>query len=357
MSLGWGLARLGHAVTVLDEGDIALRASRGNFALVWVQGKGLGLTPYALWTRRSADHWGGFAADLEAETGIDLNHARPGGFNLCLDEAELQQTTDDMARLAAQPGIGAYPYDILNHEQTRQRLPQIGREVVGAIFSPLDGHVNSLRLFLALHAGFQTKGGSYLPDHTVERLEHRSDGFSITGPWGQMRAQRVILAAGLANAQLAPMLGLDAPVTSSRGHILVTEKVAPFLSHPVVNLRQTNEGSVMIGDSHESGATDTTLVRPLVSAIAARAIRQFPLLADLNIVRSWSALRVMSSDGYPVYDQSTAAPGAFVVNCHSGVTLAAAHALLLAPHIANGQLPVGEFGAFSARRFNVQTAA
>jgi len=43
----WGLAREGLRVALLDEGDRAVRASRGNFALVWVQSKGLGLAAYA----------------------------------------------------------------------------------------------------------------------------------------------------------------------------------------------------------------------------------------------------------------------------------------------------------------------
>jgi hypothetical protein len=49
-------------------------------------------------------------------------------------------------------------------------------------------------------------------------------------------------------------------------------------------------------------------------------------------------------------------PGAFVATCHSGVTLAANHALALAPHIAAGKLPE-EFDVFSARRFDVPKAA
>ena len=42
-AIAWGLGRLGKKVVVLDEGDIAKRASRANFALVWVQSKGLGM--------------------------------------------------------------------------------------------------------------------------------------------------------------------------------------------------------------------------------------------------------------------------------------------------------------------------
>jgi hydrogen cyanide synthase HcnC len=56
-AIGYGLARAGLAVVLLDEGDIAYRASRGNFGLVWVQTKGRGAPHYQRWTRRSAEEW------------------------------------------------------------------------------------------------------------------------------------------------------------------------------------------------------------------------------------------------------------------------------------------------------------
>ena len=64
----------------------------------------------------------------------------------------------------------------------------------------------------------------------------------------------------------------------------------------------------------------------------------------------------MSADGFPVYEQSVAHPGAFVATCHSGVTLAAAHAYALAPAVAAGGLPES-FKPYSARRFGVPQAA
>ena len=82
MATAWGLARAGVRVAVLDEGDVAHRASRGNFALVWVQSKGLGMPRYAAWTRRSSDLWAGFADELQRTTGIDTRFERPGGFTL-----------------------------------------------------------------------------------------------------------------------------------------------------------------------------------------------------------------------------------------------------------------------------------
>ena len=82
----------------------------------------------------------------------------------------------------------------------------------------------------------------------------------------------------------------------------------------------------------------------------------FPWLRDLQIVRAWAALRVMPPDGLPIYDQSERVPGAFTANCHSGVTLAAAHALRFATMVAAGALDP-QLDPFSARRFDVPAAA
>jgi glycine/D-amino acid oxidase-like deaminating enzyme len=56
-----------------------------------------------------------------------------------------------------------------------------------------------------------------------------------------------------------------------------------------------------------------------------------------------------------VYDESAAHPGAYAVTCHSGVTLAAAHALRLAPAIADGSFRE-LLAPFSAARFDVPAA-
>src|SRR5215475_13287543 len=93
-AIAWGLAGGGSRVVLLDEGDVAWRAARGNFALVWVQGKGLGMPHYASWSRRSADGWPSLAERLLQETGIDVAFRRPGGFQLCLSEAELESRVD-----------------------------------------------------------------------------------------------------------------------------------------------------------------------------------------------------------------------------------------------------------------------
>ncbi|MFI4987804.1 MAG: NAD(P)/FAD-dependent oxidoreductase, partial [Alphaproteobacteria bacterium] len=238
-AVAWGLARHGERVAVLDEGDVAFRASRGNFALVWVQSKGLGLPDYAAWSKRSSDGWGSFAAELKAETGHDVAFARPGGFHLCLSERELEARAALLMRLHNQPNMVRYPYEILERAALEKLLPRIGPEVAGASYCPLDGHCNSLRLLRALHAGMQAKGARYLAEHRIERIEPRGGGFRLKSKAGELGAGKIVLAAGNGNARLAPMVGLKAPVRPQRGQIIVTEKVRPFFDYPMSTLRQT----------------------------------------------------------------------------------------------------------------------
>ena len=356
-AIAWGLAKVGQRVTVLDEGDIAFRASRGNFALIWVQSKGLGLAPYSAWTMRSSNAWTGFADTLKAQTGIDVAFQRPGGFNLSLSERELENRRTLMQRLQDQPGMQRFDYDMLDHAQVKQAIPQIGPEVVGASYSRYDGHCNSPRLFRALNAGMQQLGATYLPGHRVERIEYSAREFRLFTSQGEIRAPKVVLAAGIDNVRLGPMVGLDIPVRPQRGQLIVTEKTAPFMKYIVQTVRQTDEGGLMFGDSQEEAGADPSVTAPVISVLANRAVRMFPQVASLNIVRTWAALRVMTKDGFPIYDQSRACPGAFNASCHSGVTLAAAHALFLAPCIAAGGLPAAQFDPFSSHRFDVPALA
>ena len=355
-AIAYGLARAGLGTLMLDEGDGAFRASRGNFGLVWVQSKGEGAPHYQRWTRRSADEWPGLAAELLDRTGIAVDHHRPGGVHLCLGEAEFDDRRERMERMRRQSGNLGFDYRMLDHREVADLLPGIGPAVTGASWTPYDGHANPLALLRALHRGFVDRGGHYIPEAAVGDATAAARNFRIASAAGEFAAPRVVAAAGLGNAALSPLFGLNAPVRPQRGQILVTERARHLLPIPTTTIRQTDEGSIMLGDSQEDVGFDTGQTAPVMQAIARRAVLSFPWLRDLQIVRAWAALRVMPPDGLPIYDQSELYPGAFTVNCHSGVTLAAAHANLLAPMIAAGALDAS-LDLFSAKRFDVPAAA
>src|SRR5258708_37183703 len=75
-AIAYGLARAGQKAALLDEGDVAFRASRGNFGLVWVQSKGDGAPHYQPWPRQSADEWPAAATGLGEQPGNPGRHCR-----------------------------------------------------------------------------------------------------------------------------------------------------------------------------------------------------------------------------------------------------------------------------------------
>lgn len=351
VAVAYGLAGAGERVRVLDEGDDAFRAARGNFGLVWVQGKGAGNADYARWTMAASRHWPTFAQELTGASGVDLELSQIGGLTFCLSEAELSKraaTLESIRNALDEP----YPYQVLDANAVRALSPFAGPEVVGAVYCPLDGHVSPLRLLRALFSGFAARGGQMVSGVHIDRIEHHSGEFHVWAAGVEHVAGRLVLAAGLGNRALAPMVGLSAPIKPNRGQILVTERMQPFLRHPSGQVRQTGEGVVQIGDSKEDVGLDDGTTLEQLARIADRARRIFPVLADVNVVRTWGALRVMTPDGFPIYQQSRTCPGAFLVTCHSGITLASLHASALVAWMRGGAEPA-EIQSFKSERFDV----
>jgi glycine/D-amino acid oxidase-like deaminating enzyme len=357
-AIAYGLAGQGCRVVALDGGDGDLRAARANFGLVWVQGKGPRLPPYQTLSRRSAELWPDFSRDLAQTTGIDVEYDKRGGLAFCFSAAEFEQRRAELARLRADCGSPGEDFDMVERGALERLVPRVrlGPDVTGASFGRHDGHVNPLRLLAALQAGFVRRGGTLLRERPAGRIRPKASGFAVEAGGEVLHAARVVIAAGLGTAALAGQVGLDLPIRPQRGQILVTERVAPFLPFPASGIRQTGDGTVMLGSSQEEVGLDTSVTTAVGAAIGRRALRVVPALAGLRIVRQWAGLRVMTPDSYPVYVQSPTAPGAFVAACHSGVTLAAFHATVLAGALAAGALPA-DLAPFHHGRFNVPQAA
>jgi len=329
LSIAYGLMRLGHRVLVLDEGDMGLRASRGNFGLVWVQTKGLNAPGYAMWSRRSAELWQDFAAELTGTTSNAMGLQQDGGYDFHLSETDLDAKIAQHTALRDALG-GDHPFEVIGHNTLRREEPHIGSRVVGAIYGPKDGHVNPLRLLKTLaerntEQGVRLKTGYHV--NTIDPIS--TGGYRIRASQEIFEAEKVVLCAGLGSATLGPQLGLDANIRPQRGQVMITEKIAPLLNRPSTFIRQVDEGGIQIGDTKEEVGFNDSVALETLSFLSQRAATVFPALANARIVRTWAALRVMSADGLPIYQHSRSHPGAYLVTCHSGVTLAAAHARLV----------------------------
>lgn len=357
-AIAYGATRAGTSVRLLDQGDVAFRASRGNFGLVWVQSKGHNLPPYAKWSRDAVKLWPTLQKELLELTGVDAGLRQPGGFWLGFNDAEVEARFGLLDQINR--SVGDIPFQIMDHSQLKQYLPGIGPAVVGGSFCPLDGHANPLMLLRGLHAGLRKRGADIISGVDVAEIRYSdSNGeFETIAADGQRwKSERLVLAAGLGNARLAPQVGLLAPVVSTRGQVLITERLKPFLDYPINKLRQTNEGSVQIGSSSEDVGLNDGTSTDVIEWLARRAVATYPALAQARLVRAWGALRPLSPDGFPIYQESAACPGAYVATTHSGVSLAAAHAFFLGPWTCGLLETPPEFAAFKGDRFSDPNAS
>ena len=353
LSISLGLLHRGHSVTVLDGEDSDLRASFGNFGLVWLQGKGANNPAYARWTRESVSAWPTFAEKVSAASGIDLALDQCGGYEFFTNPNEHEVFTKYLSQQAAALG-DQFSHEVLTPEALRDRLPGIGPDVVGATFCPLDGHVNPLRLHRALREAVLAEGGRIETGRPVETITRQASGlFKVSDDKGNATdGNRIVLCAGLGSARLGPQMGFQADIRAQRGELLITEKLRaelPFLSSTI---RQVDEGGIQIGGTKAEIGPDDSETPEKVAELARHAVTVWPALADAKVIRSWGALRVMTRDGYPIYQKSQSHPGAFLVTCHSGITLASLHATQLADWMDNHP-DAPNLEAFDERRFTL----
>lgn len=351
LSVAWGLLKRGKRVIVLDGDDGSFRASRGNFGLVWVQSKGLNQPRYAEWCQQSAEAWGAFSDELADASGRTLGLEQDGGYDFHFSEESLEETVSKYEVLKEKLG-GNYPFEVLGHNALKKEEPDIGPKVVGAILHHQDGHVNPLRLLQALAQDIRQLGGTVLVGKTVAAVDKPSCFKVVCTDGTEVSASKVVLSAGLGAAQLGPQMGFKAPVSPLKGQNLITEKMPRFINRPSLYARQVNEGGVQIGVSTEKTGFEDGVTVDTLSAIASKALDVYPRLKSAQVVRSWGALRIMSPDGLPIYQESAEMPGAFLVTCHSGVSLAAAHARFL-PDWLEGTEAAPDLEVFREDRFTV----
>lgn len=351
-AIAFGAVKSGLKVRMLDETDSSFRASRGNFGLVWLHGKGVNMPDYVRWTHQGVVLWQELQDELFDLTGIDVGLQQPGGFWLGFSDKEVEKREESLGRIKTQ-GFEV-PYQMMDRTELRQYLPGLGDAVVGGSFCPLDGQANPLLLLRAFHAALKMSGADIINGVRIEKIEYEKANNSFvchSADKQSWQSDRIVLAAGLGNEALATQVGLYAPSKPVRGQVLITERLEPFLEFPTNKCRQTKEGSVQLGSTAEDVGLDDGTTTDKIEWLASRAVDTFPALSDARLLRAWGALRPLTPDGYPIYQESETCPGAYVVSSHSGVTLAASHCYILGPWTSGlTQTPLG-FTSFKGERF------
>lgn len=349
LAAAMGMAQDGASVLIFDAGDTDFRASKGNFGLVWAQSKGANSREYAVWTRRSISLWNEFEDEIESLCGVKTHYKRDAvGLHFCLGEAEFEKRSRIINAVAAHhlPGDDTR---MIDRNEALSYFPGLGDRVTGASCSSLDGACQPLALLHGLSLGAQKLGAKLMTNAPVQDISSDDSHYRVTTKLGRARAPKILIAAGLGTNAIARQFGFPDIVHPQKGQILVTERTPPMLPVTTTSMRQTWDGTILIGDTKEEGDHEDTSNSKGIMTLASRAVSVLPAIANLRIVRSWAALRVLTPDGIPVYDESPTHQGVYVATTHSGVTLAPVHKGPLAQWILNGEMSP-ELRAFTSKR-------
>ena len=141
---------------------------------------------------------------------------------------------------------------------------------------------------------------------------------------GPVEARIVLNCTAAWSSTIAAMVGLDLPIVTHPLQALVTEPLKPFINTGVsstnfhVYVYQTDRGELVIGgavDHYTTYAQRST--HPRLEDLVSHALKMFPSLHGVKVLRHWTGLCDMTPDYAPIMGPVPGLEG-FLLNCGWG---------------------------------------
>ncbi len=176
---------------------------------------------------------------LEAETGQATGFKQNGSVAVALSEARFEE----FKRTGAMGRAFGVEVEFMSPADVKRRYPLLDdRNVVGGLWTPNDGQTNPVDTTQAFAKGARLGGARIVENAEVSDIvvEHgRAVGvrFAHDGQAGELRADTVVLAAGMWSHALGRPIGLRLPLQAAEHFYVVTEPIAGLPSNlPVLRV-------------------------------------------------------------------------------------------------------------------------
>lgn len=341
-SIAWHLTARGAAVTIIDAATPSGVATPNSFA--WINSNFNFPQAYFRLRHHSMQDWRRLACDVP-ELPVTFN----GSVYLPAANIDLEE----FARRNAEWG---YRAELIDAKQVRQLEPNLALEADVAVRAHDEGSAEPVETARIL-AGDAVARGAVLREGTCVELLHVTDnGVSgVVAGDDLIEADDVVIAAGVATAELAKTAGFAIPLDlPPPPGLLAHTKPLPRLLNGLVladglHVRQKVNGELVAGSDYQGSdladdpeAGGAELMRRLRDAVR----------SDQEIVldRTTTGYRPMPVDGVPVAGRLPGVDGLYVAVTHSGVTLCPALGDFAAREILEGSRdPL--LAPFGAERF------
>ena len=337
-AVAYFLARKNIDVILVEKGAITAGTSGRGEGDVLVCDKTPGFDSRL--TRLSQDLFPEIANQLD----YDIGWTQKGSLLAIENEAEMEAAKTLCSQLAAE----GLPVRILDKYEVHEDEPYLAPDIVGGMETDCDGSLNPMALAYGLVNGLKKLGAKVLTHRAVTGIGLDANGCveRVVTEGEEILSKRVVNAAGVWAAEIGKLVGLDIPIKPRQGHLLVAERTFPVARRKVMEfgymmakfdsqdyVRQvtpemkkygvalvfepTEAQNFLIGSSRRFTGMDTSCHIDVLHAMAQRAIRFFPVIKDIKVIRSYAGLRPFTPDHLPIISE-TEVPGFYVAAGHEG---------------------------------------
>ena len=337
-AIAYYLARKNIAVCLVEKQGIAAGTSGKCEGDVLVSDKHPGYD--CRLTKLSQDLFPQIARELD----YDIKWTQKGSLLAIENEEELAAARTVCSQLAAE----GLPVRILDQYEVHEDEPYLAPDIVGGMETDCDGSLCPMSLAQGLCQGVDTQGGTILTHTTVQniKLDNKGQIECVITDNATIKTPVVVNAAGIWAPRIGRMVGLDIPIKPRQGQLLVAERTATVARRKVMEFgymmakfgtdsysrkvtpemekygvalvfEPTGAQNFLIGSSRRFVGTDTSSDLKVMRAIAERAIRFFPVIKDIRIIRSYAGLRPYTPDHFPIIS-ATDIPGFYIAAGHEG---------------------------------------
>jgi len=341
-AIAYYAAKAGMSVTVIERGELASGTSSRCDGNILAIDKDPGFDSQMSLKSQQLVH------ELNEELGVPFEYRALGSILVCETEEEMAAAE----KWVRQQKAAGLPFRMLDRQDIKQESPFFADDLLGGLECATDSTVNPYMLTFAMFDAAKTYGAQILQKTEVTAIKKDVDGsFRMETTQGTMTAKKVVNAAGVWAPRIGEMLGLHIPILPRKGHLIVAarqvtvglrkvmefgyllskfggeRKVDPETEKYGVALvfEPTESQNFLIGSSRQFVGFDTKVDMDVVRVMARRAIRFYPKLADMSIIRTYTGLRPWTEDHLPIVSQVDEIPGFYIAAGHEGdgISLAA----------------------------------
>ncbi|KWF91843.1 FAD-dependent oxidoreductase [Burkholderia cepacia] len=161
--------------------------------------------------------------ELERETGQATGFKQNGSISLALNPGRFEE----LKRGASMAKNFGLEVQVIGPSDIKELWPMLNLEgVVGGVFLPKDGQANPTDITQAFAKGARMRGAKIFENQKVEKLlVENGRAIGVQTAEGVIKANTVVLAAGMWSRELAAQVGVSLPLHAAEHFYIVTESV------------------------------------------------------------------------------------------------------------------------------------